>query len=70
VRSGRRVMDVTHVSCGADGWGHLTAVIECHDREVTGYGFALRGRARESERTLEEAFLACFGTCALKVQPR
>jgi putative transposase len=55
-------MDLTHVSCGAGGWGHLTAVIDCHDREVTGYEFALRGRAREAERALEEACLARFGT--------
>jgi putative transposase len=55
-------MDVTHISCGADGWGHLTAVIDCHDREVTGYEFALRGRAKEAERALEEACLARFGT--------
>src|SRR5215467_13389141 len=55
-------MDVTHVPCGADGWGHLTAVIDCHDREVTGYEFALRGRAKEAERALEEACLARFGT--------
>src|SRR5215469_18846045 len=40
----RWAMDVTHVPCGSDGWGHLTAVIDCHDREVTGYEFALRGR--------------------------
>ena len=58
----RWAMDVTHVSCGADGWGHLTAVIDCHDREVTGYEFALRGRAKEAERALEEACLARFGT--------
>ena len=58
----RWAMDVTHVPCGADGWGHLTAVIDCHDREVTGYEFALRGRAREAERALEEACLARFGT--------
>jgi putative transposase len=55
-------MDVTHVPCGADGWGHLTAVIDCHDREVTGYEFALRGRAKEAERALEQACLARFGT--------
>jgi putative transposase len=55
-------MDMTHVPCGADGWGHLTAVIDCHDREVTGYEFALRGRAKEAERALEEAGLARFGT--------
>jgi putative transposase len=58
----RWAMDVTHVPCGADGWGHLTAVIDCHDREVNGYEFALRGRAKEAERALEEACLARFGT--------
>jgi len=58
----RWAMDVTHVPCGADGWGHLTAVIDCHDREVNGFEFALRGRAREAERALEEACLARFGT--------
>jgi len=51
-----------HIRCGADGWGHLTAVIDRHDREVTGYEFALRGRAKEAERALEEACLARFGT--------
>jgi putative transposase len=55
-------MDLTLVPCGADGWGHLTAIIDCHDREVTGFEFALRGRAKEAERALEEACLARFGT--------
>ena len=55
-------MDVTHVPCGADGWGHLIAVIDCHDREVNGFEFALRGRAKEAERALEETCLARFGT--------
>jgi putative transposase len=58
----RWAMDLTHVPCGADGWGHLTAVIDCHDREVPGFEFALRGRAKEAERALEEACLARFGT--------
>jgi putative transposase len=58
----RWAMDLTHVPCGVDGWGHLTAVIDCHDREVTGFEFALRGRAKEAERALEEACLARFGT--------
>jgi len=58
----RWAMDVTHIPCGADGWGHLTAVIDCHDREITGFEFALRGRAKEAERALEEACLARFGT--------
>ena len=58
----RWAMDLTHVPCGVDGWAHLTAVIDCHDREVTGFEFALRGRAKEAERALEEACLARFGT--------
>jgi putative transposase len=44
-----------------DGWAHLTAVIDCHDCEIIGYEFALRGRAQEAERALEEACLARFG---------
>ena len=58
----RWAMDVTHVYCGKDGWGHLAAVIDCHDREVVGFEFALRGRAKEAERALEEACLSRFGT--------
>jgi transposase InsO family protein len=46
----------------ADGWGHLTAVIDCHDREIVNFEFALHGRAKEAERAIEEACLARFGT--------
>ena len=48
-------MEVTHLRCGADCWGYLTAGIDCHDCEVTGYEFALQGRAKEAEHALEEA---------------
>jgi putative transposase len=58
----RWAMDVTHIPCGEDGWAHLTAVIDCHDRELIGYEFALRGRAKEAERALEEACIRRFGT--------
>lgn len=58
----RWAMDVTHIPCGRDGWAHLAAVIDCHDREVIGFEFARRGRAREAERALEEACLRRFGT--------
>lgn len=58
----RWAMDVTHIPCGQDGWGHLTAVIDCHDREIIGYEFALRGRAQEAERAIEAACLTRFGT--------
>jgi len=36
--------------------------MDCHDREAVGYEFALRGRAREAERALENACLHRFGT--------
>jgi putative transposase len=58
----RWAMDLTHIYCGSDGWGHLAAVIDCHDREIVGYEFALRGRAKEAERALEQACLKRFGT--------
>jgi len=55
-------IDITHVHCGKDGWGHLAAVVDCHDREIVGYEFSLRGRAKEAERALEAACIARFGT--------
>jgi putative transposase len=58
----RWAMDVTHIPCGSDGWAHLAAVIDCHDREVVGFEFALRGRAKEAERALEDACIRRFGT--------
>ena len=65
----RWATDVTHVYCGNDGWGHLAAVIDCHDivhilvnREIIGFEFAMRGGAKETERALEAGCLARFGT--------
>jgi len=58
----RWAMDVTHIPCGQDGWGHLAAVIDCHDREVIGYEFAVRSRAKEAERAGEAVCLQRFGT--------
>ncbi|MDH4343175.1 MAG: IS3 family transposase, partial [Nitrospira sp.] len=58
----RWAMDVTHLPCGQDGWAHLAAVIDCHDREIVGYEFALRSRAQEAERAVEAACLQRFGT--------
>jgi len=58
----RWAMEVTHIACGQDGWAHLAAVIDCHDREVIGYEFALRSRAKEAEGAVEAACLARFGT--------
>lgn len=58
----RWAMDLTHIYCGRDGWGHLTAVIDCCDRELIGYEFALRGRSREAVRAVESACIERFGT--------
>jgi len=62
----RWATDVAHVYCGADGWAHLAAIIDCLDdcldREIVGYEFARRGRAKGAERATEEACLARFGT--------
>lgn len=58
----RWAIDLSHVYCGDDGWGHLVAVIDCHDREIVGWEFARRGRAQEAERALEMACLARYGT--------
>src|SRR5680860_1826882 len=45
-----------------DGGQVSPAVIDCHDREIMGFEFSLRGRAKEAERALEEACIARFGT--------
>jgi putative transposase len=57
----RWAMDVTHMPCGADGWAHLAAVIDGHDRELIGYEFSRRGRAKEAGRAVEAECLARFG---------
>lgn len=61
-RNQRWTMDVTHIPCGVDCWARLAAVIDCHDREIIGYEFALPTRAKEPERALKEACLRRFGT--------
>jgi putative transposase len=58
----RGAMDVTHIPCGQDGWAHLAAVIDGHDREVIGYEFALLSRAKETERAVKAACLQRCGT--------
>ena len=47
---------------GQDGCAHLATVIDCHDREVIGYEFALRSRTKEAERAVEAACLQRFRT--------
>jgi putative transposase len=64
----RWAMDLTHIPVGKDGWAHLAAVIDCHDRAIIGHEFALRGRAQEAERALEDACILRFGTLRPKGQ--
>jgi putative transposase len=45
-----------------DGWAHLVAVIDCCDRELVGWEFAIRGRAKEAEGAIEEACIKRSGT--------
>ena len=35
----RRAIDLTHVSCEADSWRHLAALIDVHDGEIVGCEF-------------------------------
>ena len=57
-------MDVMHISCGQDRWTYLAAVIDCYGREVIGYEFVLRRRAKEAERVVEAACLAWYAVYA------
>ena len=62
VSNQRWAMDLTHIYCRKDGWGHLAAIIDGCDRKIVSWEFSLRGRARGAERALEEACLHRFGT--------
>ncbi len=64
-RNERWALDATHSDCGTDGWGQLIAVIDCYDREMIGWEFAVRGRANAAKRALDMACLARFGTLRL-----
>jgi len=62
----RWAMDAMRMPRGDDGWARRATVIDCQDREVIGAELALRGRAKEGKRELEEVCLKRFGT----VRPR
>lgn len=56
----RWAIDATSIDCGADGLGHVIAIIDCHDRQIVGWHMAMRGRAKEAVITLEDACLNRF----------
>lgn len=51
----RWAIDTTHLFCGNDGWCHLTAVIDCCDRSITGWRFSKSGIAKVASAALEDA---------------
>jgi putative transposase len=57
----RWATDVTHIYCGRDGWCHMTAVIDCCDREIIGWRLSRSGKAHIAEAALEDALITRFG---------
>ena len=51
-------IDTTHVFCGRNGWCHLTAVIDCADRQIVGWRFSDRGVATVVAAALEDGLRA------------
>jgi putative transposase len=57
----RWAIDMTSAYSQQDGGLGITAVIDCHDREIIGLCVSHRGRAQEAEQALEQACLARYG---------
>ena len=53
----RWAIDTTHIMTREDGWIHMTAVIDCHDREIIGWRLSQSGKAKIAAAAMEEAFL-------------
>jgi putative transposase len=51
----RWAIDTTHILCGSDGWAHLTAVIDCCDRNIVGWRFSQSGSSKIASAALEDA---------------
>ena len=54
-RNDRWAVDTTHIFCGRDGWCHLTAIIDCCDRQIVGWRLSNRGVADVAASALEDA---------------
>ena len=66
----RWATDLTRVWCGQDDrWKTLSAVIDCHTREILGWRLSHRGNAKTAEATLEDALVNRFGFLARTAQP-
>ncbi len=51
----RWAIDTTHIFCGRDGWCHLTAIIDCCDRQIVGWRLSNRGVSDVAASALEDA---------------
>jgi putative transposase len=51
----RWAIDTTTVMFGRDGWGHLTAIIDCYDRQIVGWRFSRNGVAGIAAAALGDA---------------
>ncbi len=64
----RWAIDTTHLICGRDGWCHLTAVIDCHDRSLVGWRLSKSGKASVAAGALEDALRARRPTRPLTIR--
>jgi putative transposase len=53
----RWAIDMTHLFTKRDGWCHLVAVIDCHDRYLVGWRFSRSGTAGIPAGALEDALI-------------
>jgi putative transposase len=53
----RWAIDMTHLFTKRDGWCHLVAVIDCHDRYLVGWRFSRSGTAGVPAGALEDALI-------------
>jgi putative transposase len=66
----RWAVDLTHIDCRADGWAHFAAVIDCDDRDLVGYEFARRGRAKEANGRSRPRASSASARCGLPASRR
>lgn len=53
----RWAVDTTHFSTKEDGWCHVTAIIDCCDRQIVGWRVSSSGKAYVAAAALEDAII-------------
>lgn len=51
----RWAVDTTHIFTQKSGWTHLTAILDCYDRELIGWRISSSGKAKVAAAALEDA---------------